>query len=433
MQKAIALLAVLLFVFPAFAQPDTVAQRGARSLSLKATHWSRGEYRVGALPDENGQDMAMFLTGKSILQFDFSHGGFEMRIAPKYSGVWGSRSNGGLGINEAWAGVRHPSGLFLRVGRQKLEYDDERIIGDDDWTMATNTHDVLKTGFEAGRHKLHLLLAFNQNDENVNGGTRYVDGGQVYKSMQTLWYHVDPMPQLGASLIFMNTGMQNMLANVLNKTEYQQIFGAFLSWHPRPFEIQASYYRQTGYDEYSLPIHAWMTSAEAVGHLGAGWDLNAGYFFMSGDDYYIVPREGEIGLARKTQVLGFNPIFGSHHEFYGAMDFFYVTTYYGGNSPGLQDGHLGFAWRPAERFEMDATYHLLATGVKVRDTGKVLGHELELNVSLKLSQDVKLQAGYSFMKGTETMKRLKRTGERNHLHWGWLMLIVTPEIFSLTK
>ena len=46
-------------------------------------------------------------------------------------------------------------------------------------------------------------------------------------------------------------------------------------------------------------------------------------------------------------------------------------------------------------------------------------------------KNVSLQAGYSFMKGTETMERLKRTGEKNNLHWGWLMFAVSPDFFYL--
>ena len=81
--------------------------------------------------------------------------------------------------------------------------------------------------------------------------------------------------------------------------------------------------------------------------------------------------------------------------------------------------------------EFDATYHFLATGVKVRDAdSKVLGHEVELNVGWKPYDGVSVKAGYSFMKGTETMTILKRTSEKNRLQWGWLMLTVTPEFFS---
>ncbi len=428
MKKAISLFMGLLCTVLAVAQSDTLKP----SFHINATMWSRGEIRDGALPAENGVDYAMFLMSNNVLRFDYAYKGMEARIAPKFFGVWGAAQSGSLAIDEAWFGLKHRSGLFFRVGRQKIEYDDERVIGSDDWSMAALTHDALKAGLERGKHKLHFLFAFNQNNENLNGGTYYVNGGQVYKSMQTLWYHVDPIPQLGTSLVFLNTGMQLPVEDKSeNIVEYQQLFGAYADFHPKDFRLQASYYRQTGRDEHALPIHAWMYSAEADWQARPKLALNAGCFFMSGDENFFVPQEGALGLTLKKEVRGFNPVFGSHHEFYGAMDFFYVTTYYGGNTPGLQDYHAGITWEPAKTLEFDATYYFLATDVKVRDAdSKVLGHEVELNVGWKPYDGVSVKAGYSFMKGTETMTILKRTSEKNRLQWGWLMLTVTPEFFS---
>ena len=151
---------------------------------------------------------------------------------------------------------------------------------------------------------------------------------------------------------------------------------------------------------------------------------------MSGDPLYYVPKEGEIGLMRKTEIRGFDPVFGAHHKFYGAMDFFYVSTFYGGNTPGLQDLHVGAKWSPCEQLDLDGTYHFLATSVDIRDGGKILGHEWECTLTWRFAKDAKLSAGYSFMNGTDTMAQLKRTSAKNHLHWGWVMLTVTPEFFK---
>ena len=412
-------------------QTDTLGQPQNHAFSINATVWSRGEVRDGALPADNGADYAMFLASKALLRLDYAYKGLEVRVSPNYYGVWGSSSDGSMAISEAWLGLRHQSGLFLRAGRQIIEYDDERIIGSDDWSMVSATHDVLRAGLERGKHKLHLLLAFNQNDENTEGGTYYVDGGQPYKSMQTLWYHVDPTPNLGASLLFINSGMQDKRDDKKNIDDYQQLTGAYIDWRPKDWHLQASGYYQFGHDEYALPIHAWMADAELSWQVNPRWNLRTGYFFMSGDEYFYVPSEGEIGLALKKEVRGFNPIFGSHHEFYGAMDFFYVTTYYGGNTPGLQDFHLGGLWSPSDRFQLDAAYHCLATSIKIPQNKRLLGHELELSATWKPLKDVRVQAGYSFMHGTETMTALKRTSAKNQLHWGWVMLIVTPEFFSV--
>lgn len=401
-----------------------------RHFSANAMIWTRGEIRDGALPADNGADYAAFLMGNSIVKLDYTSPWLAVRFAPKYIGVWGASTTGALSIDEAWLTLQR-KGFFARMGRQRLSYDDQRIIGADDWAMAPKTHDAVKLGYESRVHKVHLLLAFNQNNENLNGGTRYVNGGQAYKTMQMLWYHVDPLKWLGASVIGMNMGMQSLLRGE-DKTRYQQLFGTFLDLHPASFNLQASYYRQTGETEYSLPIHAWIASVEAKWKATSRLNLTGGYFHMSGDPGMFVPVPGAIGMTLKTEVRGFNPMFGSHHKFYGAMDFFYVTTYYGGNTPGLQDLHIGAKWSPVKQLILEGAIHYLATSVLVSDTDtKALGHEYEGTLSWKLAPDVTLQAGFSLMNGTETMTRLKRTSDQNQLRWAWLMVIVTPEFFKI--
>ena len=430
MRHLILILGMLAWV-TAFGQTaDTTAQQKTHTFTIGGQLLTRGELRYGALPAEDGSNMATFIMESTLLQFSYKYKGLEVKIAPKHAGVWGAAGNGSFSLDEGWFALRHPNGLFLQLGRQKISYDDERIIGNNDWVMTASRHDVFKAGFDGKMQRVHLLLAFNQNDINTNGGTQYINGGQPYKSMQTLWYHINPVPKLGVSLLFMNTGMQDMVEKG-SRSKFQQLYGGFADWRPGPLSFQASYYRQSGKDEYDLPIRAWMTSFEAAWNISPKWNLNTGYYYLSGDENYFVPKQGTIGLIRKTAVHGFNPIFGSHHQFYGAMDFFYVEAFYGGNSPGLQDLHAGLKWKPVKNLGLEAKYHCFATSVQVEKADTwLLGHEIELGTSWQIAKEISLQAGYSFMNGTETMTILKRSSEKNHLQWGWLMLIVTPSFFS---
>ena len=85
----------------------------------------------------------------------------------------------------------------------------------------------------------------------------------------------------------------------------------------------------------------------------------------SGVEHFAVPASGAIGLMQHKEVKGFNPIWGSHHKFYGAMDFFYVSTYYGGFTPGLQNLYATAAFHPFERFDVSMGYHYFATATKL--------------------------------------------------------------------
>ena len=141
------------------------------------------------------------------------------------------------------------------MGRVALSYDDERIIGTNDFATAALSHDLIRVGYEGHGHQAHAIFCYNQNDNNIYNNTYYDDGAQYYKTMQTLWYHYDfPKFPLGVSLLFMNIGMQAGKINPKEwdydtnpaRTEYQQMFGGYINYHPKHLTLEASYYRQTG-------------------------------------------------------------------------------------------------------------------------------------------------------------------------------------------
>jgi hypothetical protein len=185
-----------------------------------------------------------------------------------------------------------------------------------------------------------------------------------------------------------------------------------------------------GVNEGNIPIEAWMASGKVTATPSDAWQFTAGYDYLSGDDSFATPDEGQTGLARHEKIKGFNSIFGSHHKFYGAMDFFYVTTYLGGFTPGLQNAYAGVRWKPLPTLAFDASYHYLAVATKVRDMSRSLGHELELAGSWSFAQNGSLSLGFSYMHGTELMEVLKRVSGDHHLVWGWLMLRVHPTLKS---
>ena len=111
------------------------------------------------------------------------------------------------------------------------------------------------------------------------------------------------------------------------------------------------------------------------------------------------------------------------------MDFFYVSTYVNGFTPGLQNLYAGITWKPG-KLSLDASYHYFSTAAPIEDSLRALGQEVELTAEWTISKEISLSAGYSYMLGTETMERLKRIADNNRLSWAWMMLQITPKFFS---
>ena len=402
----------------------------------------RGESRYGGMPsapveeEEESEDVKVpksnFLLSRTRLPINFKRDWLEARVTPQHSGVWGQAGKGGFNLHEAWVKMATHSGIFAQVGRVALNYDDERIIGSDDWAMASSSHDILRLGYEGHGHKAHIILAYNQNaDVMETGGSYYVNGGQPYKTMQTAWYHYDlPRLPLGVSLLFMNIGMQSEQESNPDKTWFQHLAGTYVSFQPKHWKAEASYYNQFGKNDHGVKIQACMASGKLTYIPSPKFNVTAGYDYLSGDKYFAVPTGHNIGMVHHDVIKGFSTVYGSHHKFYGAMDFIYVSAYHHGFTPGLQNAYIGGTYSPLKNLMFNASYHYLAIATDLSDMDKTLGHEIEFQAAYAISRDVNVSAGASFMWGGDTMERLKRSTTNNSLRWGYITLVVNPRIFT---
>ena len=393
----------------------------------------RGEMRFGGFTEGTEENRAQFLMERTRLSLGYKRPYIEAKVTAQHSGVWGQSGKGSFNLYEAWAQLTAKNGLFVKMGRQVLSYDDERVIGANDWAMAANSHDVLKFGYEGFGHKVHAIFGFNQNAESITGGSLYT--GDSYKMMHTLWYHYDvPKIPIGVSVLFMNIAMQGDKYNNDYYTDpcnrYQQLVGGYLSYKPGKLSTEASYYHQLGRNEKNAKIDAWMASIRAQYQISQQVGVVAGYDYMSGDDYFVLRSKGGVGLPQHKVFKFFNPIYGSHHKFYGMMDFFYVQAFSDTFSPGLQNLYTGASYSPIKGLNLKAQYHYLAMATTLEEVKKTLGHGIDFEASYQILKDARVSLGFSYMTSSETMERLKRAEENEDLKWAWFSLVVSPRIIS---
>ena len=434
-----------LYVHHCGAQSDSVKNM----LSFGVNYLAHGETCGGGLPKGATDDRSHFLLGRLRMNVDYQHSGLQAHAVIQNKYVWGMKGNQTLNLYEGWVKMTAKNGLFAQAGRIALSYDDERIIGPNDFAMAASSHDVLRVGYEGHGHQVHAILGYNQTGDQVYSSTYYDNGAQLYKTMQTVWYHYDvPKFPLGASLLFMNIGQQagryvevddgmqiKKVADENNKprTEYQQMFGGYINFHPKHLTLEASYYRQTGKvvndAKYADPIKAWMASAKATIKPTDKYGFVLGYDYLSGDDYVPVVYGG-FGLPYHETVGGFSPLYGSRTKFYGIMDYFYESAYTQGFTPGLQNAYIGVFGNPTSKLNCHAVYQYLATATELTDLNRTLGHAVNLIASYQFTKDISLMAGYTQMHGTETMDRLKQGSSSKRARWGWFSLVISPSLFS---
>ena len=140
--------------------------------------------------------------------------------------------------------------------------------------------------------------------------------------------------------------------------------------------MQAAFYYQTGKNKNAQSVSAFMVSVKAAYAIDKQWSVSLGYDYLSGSD------------GKGDKFKAFDPLYGTHHKFYGAMDYFYASAWQG-VAPGLQDAQLG-----------------------------------DWNVM----KDVKLSAGYSIMRGTKSMDVVKGGDHKRWQDWGWVSVNINPRI-----
>jgi hypothetical protein len=397
----------------------------------------RTEYRHGfkTLP-VSSMDPAFFTEQRSRLSLVFVDEMFELGFTLQDVRIWGSvdqltKSDGFSSIHEAWGKVNLTDEISLKAGRQELVYDDERILGNVNWTAQGRSHDAFIMAAEGSGHKLHLGLAYNQtNDpaEPVKLFGTYYSGINNYKTLQYAWYQKQANDFIG-SLLILNNGIQVPDSTV----NFTQTIGANLQYSfENGIHIKGSVYHQRGKDPHDASVATWLASLEASRSFNL-LTLTAGADYLSGTK------------ADDTKNRSFDPLYGTHHKFYGFMDYFYVGHPHrqpvSGHSlnVGLTDLYLKSAFKFTDAFTIQLHVHQYISPVDIldpvdpaRNISRFLGREVDVVFNVHLQSAVTLQAGYSQMFANRSLEILKN-GDRNVTsNWGWLMLRFHPVLFTTT-
>jgi len=401
----------------------------AQELDVNLQIRPRFEYRNGyktLLP--YGQEGTSEVSQRSRLNFNYKQEDLTVKLTLQNTRTWGdvpttaTADKNGVAVFEAWAQYDFTPKWSARMGRQVLSYDNQRILGEQDWGQQAQSHDALTVSFHPENHHLDLGVAYNSDAENTFQ-TPYTIAN--YKAMQYAWYHTT-FDKIGASLLVLNTGYE--YANLQSKllVDYKQTFGTYLTYKTDKIDTNLSAYGQTG-KSADKQVSAWNAAFNFGYNLTETFKAGLGYEFLSGKD----SNDGS------TVIKSFNPLFGTNHAFNGYMDYFYVG---GGhlNNVGLQDAFLKLNYNVNKwQFALMPHVFLAAADVVTPLNEKMdsyLGTEIDATFGYNFKKDIVVSGGYSQMFGSKTLEFIKNPGDAGHTNnWAWLMISVNPRIFSWKK
>lgn len=426
--------------------------------SLTAQLRPRAEYRNGqGAPLAEGAKAATFISQRTRLNASYNSSRLTTSFTLQDVRVWGQDistinrytipENNGLMFHEAWAEVQlldtasSETNFSFKIGRQELIYDDQRLIGNLDWLQQGRRHDALLFKVEKRKWKLHVAAAFNQNKE-AQSGTTYVstpagypattNGGSMYKSMQML--HASSTALKGtASFLLVADQFSRYTTDSIDQTSIKRYSqgawaryttGFFYSSTLSKYNITGSAYLQFGQNHRGQKTLAHMFTLAAGRVISKQFDVTAGFDYTSGT--------GGNSQINKT----FDPLYGTPHKFWGAMDYFYAGSGFG--NAGLTDSYIRLRYKPESRIVLMADLHHFAaagTNRSVQQHGRSYGQEIDLNAAFAFTPSITFEAGYSHFFTTSLLSspQVKNVPDaKRGADWAYVMINIKPQLF-LTK
>jgi hypothetical protein len=403
----------------------------AQQFDVNADMRARFENRNGYSTLKGGADeAASFISQRARIIFDYSFKNVKLRFSPQNVRTWGDVSTTSKGdlynaFHEAYGEVKMDDQWAFKVGRQELNYDDARILGNVDWNMQGRSHDAFVFKFSPNaKNQFHLGLALNANkDSNFKEAYAVTalttSPALQYKAMQYLWYHTD-FKQVGLSLLALNNGMEFSNAGKLD-VAYSQTLGGRVTYKNGGLSLDGASYLQTGKIGLNN-VSAHYLSANLNYKVNPNFNAGLGFEILSGKD----KKDGS------TDIKSFSPLYGTNHKFNGYMDYFYVGNH--ANSVGLNDIYVNLGYE-RNKFTAKLTPHYFTSNAPLYNLSNVkqdsyLGTEIDFTLGYKMYDNVTVEGGFSQMFATTSMEVLKGGSKDAGNNWAFISVKINPNLFS---
>ena len=388
---------------------------------LNGEYRPRTEYSHGYKSlAEKDQDASLFTSQRTRLNLLYANELIKTKLSFQDVRVWGNQvqlvanEEKSVSLHEAWAEILFNNKFSLKVGRQELAYDNQRIFGSVGWAQQGRAHDLALLKYSSN-FNLHIGVAYNENS-NIKDDIYDVAS---YKALQFLWFN-KKNEHYSASFLLLNNGIPTSYYSntqlIKQETYYNQTIGGRFTYKINKINLALNAYYQMGEITKDVDLEAYNFSLDIAYKYTDNLSTNIGSEILSGNDY-----------DEEKKIKSFFPFFGTNHKFNGFMDYFYVGNHM--NNVGLINNYIKLNYKSGKLSTTLHAHHFLSDTKIDNEDDKYLGIELDLVCSYKFNKLVMFSAGYSQMFASDQMEKLKNGDQSETHNWGWLMITIKPEFF----
>ncbi|WP_462282037.1 alginate export family protein [Salinivirga cyanobacteriivorans] len=380
----------------------------------------RTEFRNGYKNMQNteGRSPEIITSQRSLLGVSFNEKAITSRIAFQDVRSWGEsptkKDSATIHLKEAWIGFPLNDIIRVKLGRQILKYDNQRILGATNWNNIGSQHDVLLFKLKSGAFQSDLGFAYN----NEKGSMPYESYYPLpyYKAMSFLWLKYRFSNMLSASA----TTLVDLNAKPDTKDTYfaRITYGATINFQPiKSLKINTDCFLQNGKNPSGTLVEAYMAGFRADYQLLSNHGIFLGTAIYSGSDPNSDP-------TNKTN--NFDRLYGAKHKFLGYMDYFPI------GKNGIQGIFAGTNHKFNSKLKLELSAHIFRLPHQYTDAvsgekiNQYLGTEVDIKASYKIAKKLNLTAIYGTMFGSGSMDIVKGGDHNATSNFAALMLTYKP-------
>jgi hypothetical protein len=356
----------------------------------------RFEYRDGYKSLKiDGNDPARLITQRTRLGLSYKTDLYTTRISFQDVRVWGSEALKSNTISaklcEAWVEFNMTDNFRIKVGRQILSYDNERLIGSGNWNQYGFQHDAVKFSYQKNKFELEVVGAYNQSSETLNE-VPYTLFNKLYQRLGIIWAKQSFKNLSVASITVIES---NRMDAVSNKSHSRYTTGLIFNFNKNKFNADFRTFYQGGKKNTGQKVSAYSLNLEFAYKVTKRYSLKAGFDLLSGNSPGLSPEKDN----------AFNLLYGGRHKFNGSIDYFTSATPNAGF--GLIDWSLGMSYKVCRRLTTKLNYHYYSTHKEFKYTrlyySSYLGSEFDLQANFKFTKEISVVILYAMMLPSETM------------------------------
>lgn len=407
--------------FTTYAQNSLSPLKDA-TLSADIEYRPRTEYRKGyrELPKKGGK-AAFFTSHRARINVDFKASNFLVHTTLQDIRVWGNTdtrdANGKAQFYEFYVEPTLYKNWSVRVGRQRIKYDNQRLFAENNWRQAGGQHDAIRFIYKKGKFNSDIIGGFNQQKTSLENIDFPIDW-DFYRAMVANFNHYTISKKLAITTINFADEYTDP-ATKDKKGYWKYTHGGRVTYNINRLLFNFAGYYQWGNIENGKTHNAYYLEPEVKWNATSNYSVRFGTQIFSGDKN-----------NNDDKSTSFLAQYGAFHRHNGGLDYTQKTVRTNEHE-GVLNPYIIQDAKVNDKFSINLQSHLLGTTTKSK---KIYAWENDIRLFYKANNYTKIELAHLFLIPHKNITELK-TGENGDTdkfaNFTYVSINWTPKILNI--